>query len=78
MTTAVYNELMAKKKESSDRHLSNFMVRLPDIYRKKIEAIQKQSYEKNGFAPDYTSTVKLAINTLLKAMNIDPVDESPK
>lgn len=75
MTATMYNLSMAKKK-STDRHLSKFVVRLPDVFRTRIEEFQKRYYTEHGIRPSYTACIKLALNSLFESNGVKPVDLS--
>lgn len=72
MATAMYNDRMAKKR-TTDRHLSKFVIRLPDVYRLRVEQFQRQYHEQNGIRPDYTACIKKALNDLFEKNGIDIV-----
>lgn len=57
---------MGKKQSTNDRHASNFMVRLPEVYRDQLKKLTEESRR------SVTEEIKIAVEDHLKKKNLWP------
>jgi hypothetical protein len=63
---------MAKKKPAEDQHLSNFMVRLPEVYRDQLRILQEQTRR------SFTMDIRVALEEYLAKFDLWPPGDKKK